>query len=83
MSERARAFVESWVKEYVHPVGYEDANHHSKSRANAIACYESALIEGITKTEIDEEYDDLVTYMVNARKGIIDQEIANKVSSTE
>ena len=38
MSERARLFVESWIKEYVHPTKYEDENRHSQSRANAAAC---------------------------------------------
>lgn len=72
MSERARAFVESWIEEYVHPIAYEDPNHHAESRANATACFESALIEGITKGEIDEEYEDLIARMAQAHEQIID-----------
>ncbi|HEX3755635.1 MAG TPA: hypothetical protein VHV26_11225 [Rhizomicrobium sp.] len=73
MSARARAFVESWIQEYLHPVAYENKAHHAESRANAVACYESALIEGITKAEIDEEYPNLVAQMAQAHEKIIDQ----------
>jgi hypothetical protein len=83
MSQRARAFVESWIEEYVHPTGYEDENHHSESRANAAACFESALIEGITKAEINEEYEDLVARMAQVHKQIVDREIANKVAKDD
>ena len=83
MSERARAFVESWIEEYVHPTGYEDKNHHSESRANAAACYESALIEGITKAEISEEYEKLVAHMAQVHEQIIVREIANKIAKDD
>jgi hypothetical protein len=76
MSERARKFVESWVEEYVHPPGFEEDNRHSRSRAEAVACLESAEIEGISKNEIKEEFDDLVSYMT-ARH----QEMAAKAQS--
>jgi hypothetical protein len=79
MSERARAFVESWVQEYVHPTTYENENRHSESRANAVACYESALIEGIAKAEVEEEYGDLVTHMAKVHEQTIDREIARLV----
>jgi hypothetical protein len=57
----------------VHPATYEDGDHHSESRANAVACYDSALIEWISKAEIDEEYDDLVAHMTKVHKQIIDK----------
>lgn len=75
MSERAKAFVESWVNEYVHPATYETENHHSESRRHAMACYESALVEGIAKDEIAEEYPDLVSYMAARHEQFIDEKI--------
>jgi hypothetical protein len=75
MSERGRLFVDSWIKEYLHPTKYEEPNNHSESRASAAACYESALIEGIDKTEIEEEYPDLVAYIAKERERIIDSEV--------
>jgi hypothetical protein len=75
MSERAKLFVESWVTEYVHPTAYENAERHAQSRANAVACYESALIEGITKDEINEEFPNLVTYIAGRHEQIIDGEV--------
>ncbi len=75
MSERARLFIESWIKEYVHPTKYERPNHHSESRANAVACYASALMEGIGKVEIEEEYPDLVGYIAKEHEKIIDHDV--------
>ena len=63
MSIRARKFVDSWIAEYVHPEGFEDGSRHSESRAEAVACLESAEIEGISKEEIREEFADLVSYV--------------------
>lgn len=77
MSQRARAFVESWVNEYVHPTTYESEDRHDQSRANSVACYESALIEGIKKDEIDEEFGDLEAYMARRHEDIIDRKIDN------
>jgi hypothetical protein len=75
MSHRARAFVESWVREYVHPTTYEDENRHAESRANAVACRDSALIEGISRNEIKEEFADLVGYMARKHEQTIDREV--------
>lgn len=68
MSERARKFVESWIEEYLHPSEPEDSNRHSQSRADAVACVESAEIEGISRDEIRHEFDDLVSYMIARRQ---------------
>jgi hypothetical protein len=75
MSQRARAFVDSWIQEYVDPTTYEDKDRHSQSRAFAVACYNAALIEGITKAEIAEEYPDLVSHMAKVHASTIDAEV--------
>jgi len=67
-SGHTRAFVESWVNEYVHLTNYEGVNHHSESRTNALACYESALIEGITKEEIAEQFQCFAAYIIRRRE---------------
>ena len=66
MSARAKAFVESWIEQYVHPMARETDNHRSRSRASAAACLQSAEVEGIPKDEIREEYGDLVPCMAGA-----------------
>jgi hypothetical protein len=75
MSERARDFVESWKDEYLHPVTYEPEGDLSESKANAAACYDSAAIEGISKAEIDEEYEDLIAEFVSSHEKMIDAEV--------
>ncbi|MEP6605030.1 MAG: hypothetical protein ABJA60_02810 [Nitrosospira sp.] len=75
MSQRARAFVDSWIQEYVHPTKYESKDRHPEARAFAVACYNSALIEGIMKVEIAEEYPDLVSHMAKVHESTIDAEV--------
>ena len=67
-----------WIGEYVRPTECEDENRHAESRANAVACYELALIEGITKAEIDEEYPDLVSHFAQVHVQMLAQEVAHK-----
>ncbi|MGH6828304.1 MAG: hypothetical protein ACREFW_05290 [Rhizomicrobium sp.] len=80
MSERARKFVASWVEEYVRPDGFEDDKRHSESRAEAVACLESAEIEGISKEEIKEEFADLVSYMAARHREMAAQALEPKRS---
>ena len=73
MSNRARVFVEYWVNEFLHPDLYEDEETHAESRANAADCVEAAAHYGIEKTEIDQEYGDLVVHMARLHERIVDR----------
>lgn len=79
MSERARTFVESWIVEHLHPVGYENKIDHSESEGNATACRTAAGIKGISRAEIDEEHIDLVGWMAQAHEKTIDRAIKHLV----
>src|SRR6201999_3518884 len=67
MSERARQFVEAWIRQFVRPERTEHPLHLFESRADAIACVHSALAVGISRLEIREEFSDLVFHIAAAR----------------
>ena len=82
MSPRAREFVESFMVEYERPVGHE-GDDLTESKAFAASCYDSAAIEGISKAEIDEEYEDLVAEFASSHESMIDDEIKAKVAKDD
>ena len=67
MSERARQFVEAWIRQFVRAEREEHPLNLFESRADAIACVYSALESGIARLEIREEYADLVRHIAAAR----------------
>ena len=67
MSERARDFVEAWIRQFVRPERDEHPLNLFESRADAIACVHSALEDGISRLEIREEYADLVRHIAQKR----------------
>jgi hypothetical protein len=67
MSERARQFVEAWIRQFVRPERTEHPLHLFESRADAIACVHSALAVGISRLDIREEFADLVFHIAAAR----------------
>jgi hypothetical protein len=67
MSERARQFVEAWIRQFVRPERAEHPLHLFESRADAIACVHSALAVGISRLDIREEFADLVFHIAAAR----------------
>lgn len=83
MSERAKAFVEAWIEENVHPAAYEPEDDNTQSEANAAACIEAATAQGISKAEIDEEFEDLVAHMAENHESVIDGEIARLVAKDD
>lgn len=60
MSERARDFVECWKEEHLQlAVSGDEALTLSMTMAEA--CYQAAAEAGISKEEIDQEYEDLAS----------------------
>jgi hypothetical protein len=71
MSERARKFVEAWIRQFVRAERDEHPLNLFESRADAIACVHSALEDGIARLEIREEYGDLVRHIAAARHRLV------------
>lgn len=53
------------------------------SKAFAASCYASAAIEGISKAEIDEEYEDLVAEFASSHESVVDDKITAKVAEDD
>jgi hypothetical protein len=63
MSERAKAFVEQWMKNNIYAEPYEDTGTDTRPAEYARDCIIDAKYSGISHIEIEEEFKDLVTYM--------------------
>ena len=75
MSQRARAFVEYWISEFLHPDCYEDEESFPESLANANECIRSAARRGIDRREIEEEFRDLTALMAQMHQQPVDAEL--------
>jgi hypothetical protein len=72
MSKRARAFVEYWLSEFLHPDAYEDEDELCESRNNAAQCLRAAAARGIPEPEIREEFGDLVGHIAALHERIVE-----------
>ena len=63
MSERAIAFVESWVLEHVGAADAPVEGDDSRAKALAAQCLAAASANGISRAEIDAAFEDLTTFM--------------------
>lgn len=79
MTQRARAFVEYWIEEFLHPDAYEDEETFDESTENAAQCVHYAAMNGIAKPEIDEEFGDLVAHIARIHEQIVDTEMNRRV----
>jgi hypothetical protein len=64
MSARAAEFVEAWIHQNVHPEAEEDGDE--RAAEYAASCMRDAEAAGISRGEIDEEFDDLEDVMARA-----------------
>ena len=71
-----------FIVEYEAPVDYE-ADDLTELKAFAASCYASAAIEGISKAEIDEEYEDLVAEFASSHESVVDDKITAKVAEDD
>ena len=81
MSERARKFVEAWIRQFVRAERDEHPLNLFRSRADAIACVHSALEDGIARLEIREEYGDLVRHIAAARHRMTSAALPEKIAA--
>jgi hypothetical protein len=72
MSLRAREFVDFYIQEFLHPDTYEDEETYDESTENAEECIHLAMMNGISKSEIDEEYGNLVAHIARIHEKIVD-----------
>lgn len=75
MSVRAREFVDFYIEEFLHPDAYEDEETHDKSAENAEECLHLAMMNGIARSEIDEEFGDLFAHMARVHERIVDAQM--------
>ena len=75
MSLRAREFVDFYIEEFLHPDTYEDEETFDESTENAEECIHLAHMNGIAKSEIDEEFGDLVAHIARHHERKVDEEM--------
>jgi hypothetical protein len=76
MSERAIAFVESWVSENVSAQGYQANGDDSQAKALAVQCRNAASAEGISQAEMDAAFDDLTAFIAGEMEEAHDRDVA-------
>jgi hypothetical protein len=83
MSERALAFVESWVNENIHATGYEPEGDNSTASVLAQQCLSEAEAHGVTDAEMKEAIDDLKQFMAGQIKLVNDNEVDRLASKDD
>jgi hypothetical protein len=76
MTEDAKAFVEHWVEDNIHPTGYEPEGDATEARKAMLACFRDADRAGISRRSIQDAIGDLQEYMVKAIENVNDAEVA-------
>ena len=79
MSERAVQFVAHWVSENINAEGYQPEGDLTMARSHAEQCLAGAKEAGISESEVEEEYDDLVSYMASEIEEVNDNEVKRQV----
>jgi hypothetical protein len=76
MSDRATAFVETWISENINAEGYQADGDNSRAKKFASQCLAAAMAEGIPTTEISEAFDDLAAFIAGEIEEANDREVA-------
>ena len=75
MSQRAREFVEFWIEEFLHPDVYEDEETLDESNEHVEECIHLAAMNGIARSEIEEEFGDLLHHIARMHERIVDEQM--------
>ena len=78
MSKRALEFVETWVSEHIYPEDSPPQVDVSQAKGLAASCRAAATAAGISDAEIEEQFDNLTTFVA----GQI-EEAADKLSAKD
>jgi hypothetical protein len=82
MSARAAEFVQAWIAQNVHPDADIDEDGDDRPAEYAAACMRDAEAAGISRGEIDEEFDNLEDVMTQAINAAAEGEV-NRLASKE
>ena len=83
MTERAIAFVESWVTENVGAESDQSNADNSQAQALAARCLNAAMAEGISQAEMAAAFEDLTTFMAGEIAEANDREVARLAAAEE
>jgi hypothetical protein len=75
MTERAIAFVESWVTENVRAQSDQSNGDNSQAQALATRCLNAATAEGIPQAEMAAAFDDLTAFVAGEIAEANDREV--------
>ncbi len=78
MTERAATFAEDWMRENVTIEAYDPGDAVIKPLAEALVA--AAKDHGISRTEIEEEFGSVESYVASAFEQATDNEIARLVA---
>ena len=74
----ARKFVGDWVRDHVHPTGYELPGDTTRAKQHASNCGTAASGAGITGAEIEKQLGNLIAHMAHEMNRINDAEAARR-----
>jgi hypothetical protein len=83
MSERAIAFVESWVSENIGAEGYQADGVDSQAKALAVRCRNAATAEDISQAEIDAAFEDLTAFIAGEIAEAHDRDAARSAAEDD
>jgi hypothetical protein len=78
MSDKIRTFVDCWIQSHVHAEGYQLKGDKRLAKLLASKCVEMAKSEGISASDIDAEFGDIVEHMHGQIKRVNDDLAANR-----
>jgi hypothetical protein len=76
MTERAEKFVNGWVVQHVQAEGYQLDGDFTMAQGLAEKCMVEAHAAGLSESEIEDEFPDLVSHMASEIEEANDRAVA-------
>jgi hypothetical protein len=76
MTERAEIFVNGWVVQHVEAEGYQLDGDFTMAQGLAEQCIAAAHVAGLSESEIEDEFPDLVSHMASEIEEANDRAVA-------
>jgi hypothetical protein len=83
MSDRGRQFIDHWVSEHIDAGPYHPDGDNSEAQEKADDLIAVAQVQGVSRSEIEEEVGDLVDYLSGAMESATDAEVARLVAKKD
>jgi hypothetical protein len=77
MRDKVRTFVDFWIQSHVHASGYQSKVDTKLASLLASRCIEMAKSEGISTSDIDAEFGDIVEHINGQIKRVNDDRVAS------